>query len=227
MWMTCGMRSIYHPQLRKHCPLDPVLGCTLSGCCIGLNSKRARSMYATLSVCGFVLNLTPLEPVPVWTPLGCCSIDIQKTKMEPEQRSCPAPSDIAVTYRTTTTSTWTPTWTRTPTTSTGTGGCFFLLLLFFIRQTHTAQRKGRPPVGLAARCCPPQYHCTTLGVTPRKRKAAIPRGPALTLKPRSEPNLPCRPQVAARNRKKERKRKERTKSESSFWSGKRNCTVLL
>ena len=27
-----------------------------------------------LSVCGFVINLLPLEPVPVWTPFDCCLI---------------------------------------------------------------------------------------------------------------------------------------------------------
>ena len=86
----------------------------------------------------------------------------------------------------------------------------FILLLFFIRQTHTAQRKGRPPVDLAARCCPPQCHCTILGARRRKRIAAIPCGPALTLKPRSEPSLPCRPQAAAEKEgKKEKKEKQK------------------
>ena len=35
-------------------------------------------LYGTLSVCGFVIHLPPLEPVPVWTPLDCCLIDIKK-----------------------------------------------------------------------------------------------------------------------------------------------------
>ena len=45
-----------------------------------LKSKRARSIYGILSVCGFVINLMPLEPVPVWTPFDCCLILIQKEK---------------------------------------------------------------------------------------------------------------------------------------------------
>ena len=43
-----------------------------------MKSKRARSIYGTLSVCGFVTNIMPLEPVPVWTPFDCCLILIQK-----------------------------------------------------------------------------------------------------------------------------------------------------
>lgn len=36
--------------------------------------KKTRSMYGTLSVCGFVINVTPLEPVTVWAPLDCKNI---------------------------------------------------------------------------------------------------------------------------------------------------------
>ena len=45
---------------------------------IQMKSKRARSIYGTLSVCGFVTNFMPLEPVPVWTPFDCCLLKKKK-----------------------------------------------------------------------------------------------------------------------------------------------------
>ena len=42
-------------------------------------------IYGTLSVCGFVINLLPLEPVPVWTPFDCCLILIQKKEKKNKQ----------------------------------------------------------------------------------------------------------------------------------------------
>ena len=61
--MTRGMRSIYHPQLRQHCPLDPVLDWTLSGPCFTSEIKKS-----TIDIwnpwCLWLCNrCMPLEPV--------------------------------------------------------------------------------------------------------------------------------------------------------------------
>lgn len=55
--MRRGIRSIQHPHLGLHCPLDPVLGWTLSGCCFLVDDKkRKRTIDArhphSVYVCG-------------------------------------------------------------------------------------------------------------------------------------------------------------------------------
>ena len=39
----------------------------------------------------FVINLMPLEPVPVWTPFDCCLIQLKKSNViTHDQNNCPA-----------------------------------------------------------------------------------------------------------------------------------------
>ena len=59
-----------------------------------MKSKRARSIHGTLSVCGCVINLMPLEPVPVWTPLDCCLILIQKQNQISRKNKRPRPGNF-------------------------------------------------------------------------------------------------------------------------------------